>query len=162
MKTLIWLIVLVAAGIYGSGYWSFREANVNALLEKWEVDTRRGDALAMCDQFTPDMTFSTHATVNGRSIDREGDRSLMCADMQKLLPALAKVVTDDNVTRDNFKVTRHGLHWWTAEVSYTEHRDRTLQNVMHLKTVSEDHLVLVKTFDGVRLKRLESDERLDR
>ena len=73
-----------------------------------------------------------------------------------------KVVTDDNVTREDFKVTRPSLHWWTAEVSYTEHRDRTLQNGMHLKTISEDHLVLVKTFAGMRLKRLESDERLDR
>jgi hypothetical protein len=33
---------------------------------------------------------------------------------------------------------------------------------MHLKTISADRLVLVKTFDGVRLKRLEYDERLDR
>jgi hypothetical protein len=162
MKTLIWLVVLVAAGIYGSGYWSFREASVKALLDKWEVETRRGDSQAICDQFNPDMTFSTHATVNGRSIDREGDRSLMCADIQKLLPTLAKVVTEDNVTRDNLKVTHPGLHPWTAEVSYTEHRDRTLRNAMHLKTVSEDHLVLVKTFEGIRLKRLEYDERLDR
>jgi hypothetical protein len=86
----------------------------------------------------------------------------MCADIKKLLPALVKVVTDDNVTRDNFKVTRSGLHWWNADVSYTEHRDRTLRNAMHLKTISEDHLVLVKTFEGVRLERLESNERLDR
>ena len=154
--------LLVAIGVYGSGAWTFREAGINAILEKWEADTRRGDAQTMCDSFTPDMTFSTHATVNGRTIDREGDRALMCADVQKLLPALAKVVTDVQVTRDNLKVTRHGLHWWTAEVSYTEHRDRTLQNALHLKTSSEDHLVLVKSFDGVRIKRLEADERLDR
>jgi hypothetical protein len=162
IKTLIWLGLLVAVGVYGSGSWTFREAGIKAMLDKWEDDARRGDAQATCDSFAPDMTFSMHGTVNGRSTDREGDRAQMCADLQKLLPVLAKVVTDVKVTRDNLKVTRHGLHWWTAEVSYNEHRDRTLQNGMHLKTLSADHLVLVKSFDGVRLKRLESDERLDR
>jgi hypothetical protein len=162
MKTVIWLGVLVTAWVYGSGYWAFREAGVNEFLEKWEDATRRGDAQAMCETFTPDMTFSIRDRTTGRMLEQEGDRSEMCAYLQKVLPAMAKFVSDVKLTRDNFRATRHGLHWWTAEVSYTEHRDTTLKSALHLKTISEDRLILVKSFDGLRVRRLESEDGLDR
>lgn len=162
IKTLIWLGLLVAAFVYGSGYWAFREASINELLEKWEDATRRGDVQELCDTFTPDMTYSLHDQIGARSQDQAGGRAEMCAYMQKTVPVMAKAITAVSVTRDNMKVTRHGLHWWTAEVTYTEHRDTAIGSALHLKTISDDRLILVKSFAGLRVKRLESDDRLDR
>jgi hypothetical protein len=162
MKSLIWMAVLGAAWVWGSGYWAFREASVNELLEKWEDATRRGDAQVLCDTFTPDMTYSIHETTTGRLQEQEGDRAEMCAYLQKVLPPMAKAVTAVSVKRDNIVATRHGLHWWTANVSYTEHRDTTIGSALHLKTICDDRLILVKGFDGVHVKRLESENRLDR
>ena len=162
IKTLIWLGLLVAACVYGSGYWAFREASINELLGKWEDASRRGAVQELCDTFTPDMTYSLHDQIGARSQDQAGGRAEMCAYLQKTVPAMSKAITAVSVTRENLKVTRQGLHWWTAEVSYMEHRDTTLGSTLHVKTISEDRLILVETFAGVRVKRLESEDRLVR
>jgi len=115
----------------------------------------------MCATFTPDMTFSLHDRGTGRLLEKQGGRSEMCDYLHKIVPVMAKAISSENVTRDNFTMTRHGLHWWTADVSYTEHRDTTLGSKVHVKAISEDHLTLVKTFDGLLVKKLESEGHLD-
>ena len=135
---------------------------MSKLLDQWEEDTRRGDAAAMCASFTPDMTFAIHEHIGARTEDGAGDHDKMCAYLDKVVPLLAQKEKSVNVTRNSFTVTRYGLHWLTADVSYTEHREITLDSGLHLKQVSEDHLTLVKTLAGLRVTRLESDSRLVR
>jgi hypothetical protein len=156
------LAILAAAGFYLSGSLSFREASVNRFLAGWEEDTRRGDADAACETLAQDMTFSVHEHIGARAQDAQGNRDEFCSYLHKSIPLLAKQVASTDVTRDHFTVTRDALHWWTANVSYTEHRDLTLVSGLHLKQVSEDHVTLVKTLKGLRLERLESDARLER
>ena len=133
---------------------------MSKLLDSWEEDTRRGDADAMCESFTPDMTFAIHDHIGARVENGEGDRDKMCAYLDKVVPLLAQKEKSVEVKREGFTVKRYGLHWLTADVSYTEHREITLDSGMHLKQVSEDHLTLVKTTKGLRVTRLESESRL--
>jgi hypothetical protein len=160
IKSLFWLAVLVSAGIYGSGSWTFREVNVSQLLENWEEAAKRGDADAICNTLAPDMTFSTHDTIGARVQDRAGGRAEFCEYLDKVVPLLAQKVRSTNTTRDNLTVTRDPLHWWTAEVSYTEHEETTLDSGLHMKTEDENHLTLVKTVEGLRVRRLDSHSRL--
>jgi hypothetical protein len=162
IKTLFWLAVLVAAGLYSCGSWSFRASSLNAFLDGWEAASRRGDAGPICDSLAFDMTFSTHDSVGDRALDRKGDRAEFCDSLNKVLPRLAQSVKSTNTTRDNLTVTRDATHWWTADVSYIEHEEMTLDTGMHLKQVSENHLMLVKTLRGLRVKRLVSDSQLEK
>jgi hypothetical protein len=108
------------------------------------------------------MTFSTHDSIGDRVLDRKGDRAEFCDSLNKVLPRLAQSLKSANTTRDNFTVTRDATHWWTADISYTEHEEMTFDTGMHLKQVSENHLTLVKTLKGLRVKRLVSDTQLEK
>jgi hypothetical protein len=87
----------------------------------------------------------------------EGNKADFCAYLDKALPAMSKALTGVQVTRDDFTIKRDPWHWWTADVSYTEHRTTSLAGGVELKTLGQDHLVLVKTLTGVRVKRLEAE-----
>lgn len=153
--------MLVAAGLYGSGSWSFRETGLNTMLDRWQEASRRGDAAPICDSLAFDMTFSTHDRIGDRALDRKGDRTEFCDSLNKVLPRLAQSLKSVNTTRENIVVTRDPMHWWTADVAYTEHEEMTLDTGVHLKQVSENHLTLIKTVKGLRVKRLVSDSRLE-
>ncbi len=162
MKKVLWLVVLIAVWVYGSGYWAFTDANVNRFLNEWEGATARGDADAICKTLADGMTFSMHDDSTATPFDMEGNKEDFCAYVKKSVPMMAKIMSSSQVTREEFKVERKGLlHWWTAEVSYTELRTTGIARTLNVKTISEDKLILTKTFSGVLVKRLESESYMD-
>ncbi len=61
-----------------------------------------------------------------------------------------------NVSFEDVSVKRDWLHPWTSEVSYTEHRTLSIPSIQqNFHTISEDEIVLVQTFSGVKLRKLD-------
>lgn len=161
MKKLVLLGLLILAWIYGSGYWAFRETSVNSLLNDWDAASAKGDAETVCGTFADDMTFSLEEHSADDSSTRQGGKEELCAYLRKLAPVMARAITSTNVSRDNLTVAHSWLHPWTAEVSYTEHRTTGIASRGTVKTISSDHIALVKSLRGVLVTRLESVSRLD-
>ena len=150
----------MAAGIYGYGAWSFRQASVYRLFDTWDEAYRNGDPKPMCDAMTSEMTFSTLDRVGGQVHERKGNREEFCAVLDKVMPVMAKKMTSYAVTREHFTATRQGIHWLSTIVSFTEHEDIVFTDGMHVRQDNEVHLTMEKTLGGLRVTHLDVDSRV--
>ena len=162
MGKLIGIAILVVAWIYGSGYFTFSESGVNDYLNNWFELTMQGDADGVCATAAKDMSFDIDDASMGRHMQVSGGKDDFCDYVRKTTPVMARMTAGVHMTRDNIKIERHGLHWWTADVTYVEHWTFSVGGGLSLESVSEDHVILVKTLSGVFLKRLESQSYLEK
>ena len=104
---------------------------------------------------------NVRGSITDHTMDRvfnlEGGKTQFCDYLDRALPLMSKALRSTNVVREDFVVKHRPWHWWTADVSYTEHRRMGMVGGVELKTKGEDHLVLVKTLSGLRLERLEAE-----
>jgi hypothetical protein len=157
MKKLLVFVLLIALAVFAMGRWSLSESGATEFLTQWEDQTVRGDASGMCATLADDVHVSITDHTMERSFNLEGGKAEFCDYLERALPLMSKALRSMNVTRDDFLVRHRPWHWWTADVSYTEHRRAELVGGLELKTQGEDHLVLVKTLSGLRVQRLEAE-----
>jgi len=159
MVKLFWVAVFALIGIYGSGYLSLSEGAANRFLNNMEELTMDGNAHAICDLLADDMNVSIIDHTTGKDVKLNGGKEELCAQLKVAVPAMSLLKASTNVQRDNFVAKRELLHPWTAQVSYSEKRTTNLQRAgVQRSTESDDKLVLVKTFSGIKIQRLESEE----
>jgi hypothetical protein len=161
LNKIIWLAALALVFVYGSGFTSFSLGGVMGYLNEYEQLSMDGSGDAACAQLHSDIEFSIDDYSSGRRVHSEGGKEELCAEIKKAAPAFKLVLTSMNVIREEVVVKHGWLHPWTADVSYTERRSISLANgAMQINTVGEDTLTLVKTFDGVKIKRLVATAKL--
>jgi len=157
MRRILWLLALALVGIYGSGYFSHGEGGVNRFLAEVEELYMNGDADGLCALMHDEIEVNLEDNTADQPMRVKGGKEEFCAFTRKTAPAMKHVATSMNVTRDDFTVHREWLHPWTADVTYTERRSISIQGLgIQINTVSEDELTLVKTWAGVKIRRLES------
>lgn len=157
MKKLVVVVIVALVAVYAMGRWSLSESGVAGFLAQWEEQTTRGDALAMCATFTDDARVSITDHTMERVFSLEGGKAEVCGYLERVLPLASRALTSMQVTRDEFVIRHRAWHWWTADVSYAEHRRALLVGGVEVKTQGDDHLVLVKTLSGLRVQRLEAE-----
>jgi len=158
VSKLFWLTAFALAGVYVTGYLSLSESSANAFLNSWEKLSLDGNAHAQCELLTDDFEVSIKDHTTPRDAHIEGGKEDFCAHIKTISAAMALLQPTTNVRRENFTATRSFAHPWTADVSYTEFRSTSIPRAgIQQNTESEDKLVLVKTFGGVKIQRLESE-----
>lgn len=160
MKKLFWLLAIVLIGVYGSGYAGLGEGGAIRFLNRWEELSVDGDAEAVCDLMHEDLQVSLDDRSGGRPVQLQGGKEEFCAYARQAISAMKLVMSSMNVTRENIEVKREWLHPWTADLSYTERRALSMAGgAVQMSVIGEDRLTLVKTFGGVKIRRLQSTTR---
>jgi hypothetical protein len=162
LKKLLWLAVIAVTYVIASGYYTLGEAGVNRFLDRMDEASIKGDAQTQCDLLADDIEVSVHDHSGPGAKTVEGGKDKLCELVKKVSAVQALVPMSMTVRRDNLIVEHGFLHCWTAEISYFEHQSASIPSRgFSLKTVSENHLTLVKTWSGVVIKRLETQARID-
>jgi hypothetical protein len=160
MKKLLVLAIIVIAVIYGVGYTQLGEAAVVRHLDKWERVSESGDRDETCGMLHDDLSVEIKDQSTAESMQVRGGKAELCQMLVRAATILRNVQYTSNVRREELVVKRDWLHPWTSVVSYTEHRDLTMNNgrreLTH-NTVSDDVITLVFTLTGVKIKVIKSE-----
>jgi hypothetical protein len=159
LKKFLWLLPLVVAvAVYGTGAWKLSASGANQFLNELEALSLQEKSDAYCALLHEDLTVSIRDHTSPQlPRDFDGGKAEFCAFVSYAALGTSLIGPESQVTRHDFTVTRSWLHPWTAQVSYHETRTTrmTLVNAT-LNTVGDDKWILVYTFGGVKVLRLES------
>ncbi|MEJ0087047.1 MAG: hypothetical protein WDO72_15320 [Pseudomonadota bacterium] len=162
MKKILALLLLLGVGIYGAGPVKLSESGATRFLDELESLSLRGESAAYCALLHDDLVVAIRDhTAPDQPRDIDGGKAEFCDYVSMAAKGMSIIRPETRATRANFTVTRNWLHPWTAHVSYHETRTThmKLANVT-LNTVSDDQWILVNTFAGLKVLRLESESRL--
>lgn len=157
MKKIFVLGILALAGVFVSGRVALGEAGAMRFVQKMESLMNEGDVESVCAMFHDDLEVTiTDPSLPGGSL--EGGKEELCSQTRQVAAALTLVPHTMNVKIDDVTVEREWMHPWTSTVRYTEDRSFTIQGAnMSIRTISEDTITLVKTFSGVKLRKLSAE-----
>jgi hypothetical protein len=158
MKKLIVLLLLVLAGVYGTGRMKLGESGAMRFLTDMESLMNDGNAPGVCAMFHEDLDVE----ISDRSGDSpqaiSGGKEELCALTTQTVAGLQLLPHSMSVDYTEVNVDRAWLHPWTSEISYLENRSLTIGGAnVTLRTVSHDQITLVHTFSGVKLLKIRSD-----
>lgn len=157
MKKIVMLVLLAVAAIYGYGFVTLSESAANRFLDELEALSMTGKGEKYCARLHDDLKVSIRDLSADPPADFAGDRAEFCDYVTYAMKGIEILGVSEQVTREDFSVTREWLHPWMVHVSYHEKRTSTLTKVgATLRKISDDRLTLVQTFDGVKLLRIES------
>jgi hypothetical protein len=157
MKTLIALFVVALAGTYAYGVLTLSESGASGFLDELESLSLQGKSTEYCARLHADLKVSIRDHSATPPADFDGGRDDFCGYVSDAAKGMNLLGISTQVTRENFRLTRHWLHPWTAHVSYHEDRTTTMSKVQAtLHTTSDDSLTLVQGFDGIKLLALQS------
>jgi hypothetical protein len=157
MKKLFVFAALALAGVFISGRISLGEAGAMRFLGEMEDLMNQGEADAVCDLFHADAEVSiTDRQVEANSF--VGGRDEICSRTRQVVAALRQLPHTMHVRFEEVTVEHSWLHPWTSTVSYVEDRTFTIKTAgVSLRTLSKDTIELVKTFSGVKVRKLNAD-----
>jgi hypothetical protein len=154
MKKLLLLCALFGA-FYGHGRFTFSEPRVAAWLTSNSAKALSGDSAA-CDAYTADATVNLRAEGARGTWEVEGGKDEICGYLKQVSAALTLTRASTSTEFTDLVVVRSGFPWLQAEVSYQE--KATIQVLGRSVTAtSDDTLVLVRTFSGLKIKSVESN-----
>jgi hypothetical protein len=161
LKKIVWLGVLVIAGVYGTGAVKLSESGANRFVNELEALSLRGESDRYCALLHEDLRVAIRDhTSPGQPRDFDGGKAEFCDYITMAAKGMSLIGPETQVTRDDFTVTRSWLHPWTAQVSYHETRITRLTQInVTLNTVGDDRWTLVNTFGGLKVVALESESR---
>jgi hypothetical protein len=159
MKKLIVLIVLVAAGIYGVGYFKLSEDSARKTLDEMDAMLIDGKGEELCDYLHDDVQIAVTSDMGGQTSSINGGKKEFCDYLKQAGGAMAvmKGQMEIKVDRTNFKTERNWLHPWTATYTYDEHTSITIPaNGQSMSNQSKGTTTLVMTLKGVKVLKASS------
>jgi hypothetical protein len=161
MRKLITLVIVLAAGVYATGFVTLNEAGVTALLADMESMSSRGDVDGVCALFDDKVDVSLEDRTPEGPMKLTGGKAALCAYLGQVLPLQQKMVTATVIDRDHFAVQRDWMHPWTVNAGYKERRTVTFApnvalGVPQTRMQSQDQLTVIYTLHGRRITRLHS------
>ncbi len=165
MKTVLGLIVLAAAGIWGWPAITLSDNATIAYLDQLEALSMQGRSEEYCERMHEDLEV---AVADGTSelvgtVRIEGGRQEWCDHIAFATKGVMQLGMQTRATRNHFRVSRRWYEPWTARVSYDEERTSTIPHKdVTLQTESSDRWILVNTVSGVKVLGLESNSNIAR
>lgn len=161
MRKLITLALLVAVGIYATGFLTLNEAGVTALLADMEAMSSRGDVDGVCALFDDKATVSLDDRTPEGPMKLTGGKAVICAYLGQVLPLQQKMVTATTIDRDRFTIERDWAHPWTVKAAYNERRTVSIAanavlGASQTNMRSHDELTVIYTLRGRKITRLHS------
>ena len=164
MKTLLALVALSAAAVWGWPAIAMSDDAASAYLDELESLSLQGHAAEYCERMHEDLVVDVRdATSSEGAVHIEGGKKEWCDYIAYATKGMSLLGMETRATRDDFTVSRDWRHPWTADVSYRERRTSTMKKVnVTLRTESDDRWTLVQTFSGIKVSRLTGDSRIAR
>jgi hypothetical protein len=158
LKSIFVLIVLIGAGIYGTGAVALSERGANRFLDALEDLSIQGKGDDYCARLHDELEVSIDDHSAEPAAKIRGGKKEFCDYVKFAAKGMDLLGVQSQVERNDFAVTRSFLHPWTAEITYDETRTTHMSKVnVTLDTQSHDELTLVQTFDGVKLRKIKSE-----
>lgn len=150
--------IAMTAIVYGIGAVRLSERGAREFLDELEALSLRNEMTRYCGRLHDDLivTIDDRTSEQG-ALELAGGKREYCDFVSEAAKGFELIGPEMTVTRGNFTVRRHWLSPWTATVSYHEKRTTRMNRVKFtLHTEAEDRWVLVNTWRGVQVLRLES------
>jgi len=158
MKKFIYLLILVAVGVYGVGRVRLGESGAMRFLTNMESLVNEGKAEEVCALFHDDLEVQISDQSGDSPQKISGGKQELCDLTRATVAGLSIVPHSMNVDYTEVNAKQDWLHPWTGEISYLENRSFTISGAnITLRTVSNDEITLIHTFSGVKLRKLKSE-----
>lgn len=159
MKRILVVALISIALVYGIGLARLGETGALNFVMEMEAQMSEGNAEAVCDMFHEDLEvdISDNTAIGSKGTRITGGKAEFCEQTRKTVAGLKLLPHASHVQFEDVHVDRSWLHPWTSEVSYTEDRRLTIHSIGEtFHTVSDDTIILVNTFSGVKLRKVTS------
>jgi hypothetical protein len=158
MKRILMLAVLAVIVVYAVGRVRLGESGALTFVMSMESLMNGGKTEEVCAMFHDDLEVDITDHTAGESKNLTADKQDFCEQTRETAAGLRLLPHQMNVSFEDVSVKRDWLHPWTSEVSYTEDRTLSIPSIQqNFHTISEDTIVLVHTFSGVKLRKLRSE-----
>lgn len=154
MKKLL-VLFLAFAAYYAHARYTFSDEQVTRWLAQHTARAMGGETAA-CDDYADDIEVSLVAHGRRGHWEVEGGKDEICGYLKQAAAALTVLQASTRLEFDSVKVTRAGFPWRTARVQVAQRMAVSAANIPGTEVRSEDELVLVRTFTGLRIKSLQS------
>jgi hypothetical protein len=153
--------VVVLILVYAIGLLRLGESGAMAFVLRMESLMNEGKVDEICAMFHEDLEVDITDNTAVVPKTMTGGKREFCEQTRQSVAGLELLPHGSNVRFEDVSVKRDWLHPWTSELSYTEDRSLAIPAIgQTFHTVSEDTLVLVHTFAGVKLRKVRSEARL--
>jgi hypothetical protein len=158
MKKVVFLLVLAVVGLYGIGRVQLGESGAMRFLANMEKLMNDGKTEEVCALFHEDLEVEIADASGDSPRNIKGGKQELCDLTKASVAGLSVVPHSMNVDYTEVNAKQDWTHPWTGEVSYLENRSFTILGTnITLRTVSNDEITLVRTFSGVKLRKLKSE-----
>jgi hypothetical protein len=158
MKKIVFLLILVAASVYGIGRMRLGESGAMQFVTTMESLINEGKAEEVCAMFHEDLEVEISDQSGDSPTSVSGGKQELCDLTKATIAGLRMVPHSMNVEYTEVNAKHDWLHPWTGEISYLENRSFSIPGAnVTLRTVSDDVITLVHTFSGVKLRKLTSE-----
>lgn len=162
MKKIILIIILVAAGVFLSGYRTFSHDRVVAYLDRMEDEVNSGNTVAACGRLSESMTFDLQDNSANNAVAISGGKTDLCQYFQKTAQMYKTAPIADRHYKADMSVKRNLFNWNLATVSYTEHHEiEYFPSRVKIKTRSKEQMVIQKKGDDLIVSKWVIDIALD-
>lgn len=156
MKTIVAVLLLALAVSYGVGYFAFSDSSTRRFLDEMETLSLHGHLDEYCARLHDDLEVAIHDRTADPPAEFTGGKPEFCAYVTNATKGVTAMGLETTVSRNDFTLARAWLHPWSVRVHYREDRTTTTKQFAPFRSQGEDDLLLVLTFDGVKLRRLDS------
>jgi hypothetical protein len=158
MKKVVFLLIFAVIGVYGVGRVRLGESGAVRFLSEMDSQMTGGNGQKVCEMFHDDLEVQI-ADHSGESLEEvSGGKKEFCELTVATAASLNLLPHSMNVEFTEVTAKQDWLHPWTSEVSYLENRSLSILGTnVTLRTVSKDHITLVHTFSGVKLRKIRSE-----
>ena len=158
MKKVLFLLVLVVAGIYGVGRIKLGEAGAMRFLAEMDSMMTSGKGEEICEMFHEDLEIEISDRTGESPLRLNGGKKEFCEITVDASASLNVLPHSMTVNFTEVEAKHDWLHPWTSEVSYLENRSLSIRGSnVTIRTVSDDEITLVQTLSGVKLRKLKSE-----
>jgi hypothetical protein len=160
MKRILIIGLTSLVVVYGIGLVRLGEWGAIDFVMEMEAQMSEGNVDAVCDMFHEDLEvdITDNTAIGSKGTSITGGKEEFCEQTRETVAGLKLLQHNSHVQFDDVHVKRSWLHPWTSEVSYTEDRQLTIAAIgQTFHTISDDTIILVHTFSGVKLRKVTSE-----
>jgi len=152
------IIVVILAGIgifYAYGRYAFAENRVCQWLSNQSMLAITSSEKA-CEAYADSMDVDLTA-ITAQGVSKiQGGKAELCGYLEKSTAAMSILHPSISTHIDDVVVKRSGFPWLTAEVTYTEEAQISIQGLPPFKSISEDTVTLKRTWSGLKITKMYS------
>lgn len=154
MKKILLLAALVLVFLL-QGKLFFSESRVRSWVATHSALAMSGDTMA-CEQYADDVEVMLRAEGARGHWEVEGGKEEMCGYLRQAAAAFTVLQARTHTQFDQVVLTPARFPWMSAKVSYVQRTTVSAEHIPTMTIESRDTLELVRTFSGMKIKKIDA------